>query len=346
MKRWRAWQQWLQRPQQASQDPSLSAPLLHQEQVNQLYQQAAALIQPQLQDREIATHRAGDQRGQRRGSGMDYDDSRPYHPGDDPRHMNWRLSARSGDLQMKQFREERRPLACVLLDRRRCMVFGSRQRLKITQAAAAATLATSAASLRGDQTAALILQDQLHWLEPREGRQAAFDQVHQFIAPSQPAFHSPRSEASLQQALAMLLQRLPDGSQLTLISDFADLIGDHAQTTAASLQALCSRHQVHAIHIADPAEIALPKVPLHLSHADNGSPRHVDGRDPQMQTAFERASAAWFAERKRLLTAAGASYQLRLTTASLSALATKPANNPAQQRASTQAIGPAAAASR
>lgn len=317
MKPWHAWQQWAARPRSAASDPRIDAPLLDREQVQRLYRHAAAHTLPTAQTREVANSRAGEQRGQRRGSGMDYDDSRPYQRGDEPRHMNWRLSARSGALQMKLFREERRPVACVLLDRRNRMVFGSRQRLKISQAAAAAALTSFTAALQGEQTAALILQSRPHWVAPREGHQAAFELSRQYIAPRSPAFQSTTAEASLEQALALLAERLPDGSQITLISDFADLISASGNALAPRLQALCSRHQVSAIHIADPAEQQLPDTDLRLRRADTAPPRAIDARDPPLRRAFEQASARWFAQREQLLTAAGARYQLQLTSDAL-----------------------------
>ena len=324
---WQHWQQYLKLPTplppaQATRHPRIDAPLLDHQQIQRLYQHAASHGQPAPRPREIANSRVGDQRGQRRGTGMDYDDSRPYHPGDEPRHMNWRLSARSGELQMKRFREERRPTACVLLDRRNRMVFGSRHRLKITQAAANAALTSFAAARRGDQSAALIIQHQTHWIAPRDGHPAAYELARQYLAPRQPASQSPTSEASLQQAITLLTEHLPDGSHLTLISDFADLCGeeptsDNHGLLAASLCALCSRHQVNAIHIADPTEIQLPHAKLRLSSIDGTPARRIDARDPQLRRAYEHASAHWFSEREQLLTTAGAHYRLCLTTDNL-----------------------------
>ncbi len=42
-----------------------------------------------------------------RGRGMEFDESRPYQPGDDPRSIDWRVTARSTTAYTKLFREER-----------------------------------------------------------------------------------------------------------------------------------------------------------------------------------------------------------------------------------------------
>lgn len=50
------------------------------------------------------------------GSSIDFQDHRPYVPGDDPRHIDWQAYARSGHYTMKLYREEVRPLVDIVLD--------------------------------------------------------------------------------------------------------------------------------------------------------------------------------------------------------------------------------------
>ncbi len=59
---------------------------------------------------------AGEMAGSGVGSSVDFHDQRLYAPGDDPRHINWQAFARSGDYQMKLYREEVRPELILLLD--------------------------------------------------------------------------------------------------------------------------------------------------------------------------------------------------------------------------------------
>ena len=74
------------------------------------------------------------------GSGTDYAESRVYQYGDDPRSINWRLSARSTDTFVKTFHTESRPCVSILLDQRKSMIFGTKKRLKISQALRVASL--------------------------------------------------------------------------------------------------------------------------------------------------------------------------------------------------------------
>lgn len=58
----------------------------------------------------------GNVSGSGAGSSIDFQDHRPYVPGDDPRHIDWQAYARSGQYTMKLYREEVRPLADIVLD--------------------------------------------------------------------------------------------------------------------------------------------------------------------------------------------------------------------------------------
>jgi uncharacterized protein (DUF58 family) len=59
---------------------------------------------------------AGARARQRRGPGSTLHDIRPYRPGDDPRRIHWRTSARTGDLVLKVTAEEDRPRVRLLVE--------------------------------------------------------------------------------------------------------------------------------------------------------------------------------------------------------------------------------------
>ena len=57
------------------------------------------------------------------GSSIDFQDHRPYLPGDDPRYIDWRAYARTGSYIMKLYREEVSPLVDLVLDVSASMFF-------------------------------------------------------------------------------------------------------------------------------------------------------------------------------------------------------------------------------
>ncbi len=90
-----------------------------------------------------------------RGRGMEYAESREYVVGDDARHIDWRLSARTGRAHTKLFQAERDRLTLIVADTAPSLYFGTRVRFKSVQAARAGALAAWAALRDGDRIAAL-----------------------------------------------------------------------------------------------------------------------------------------------------------------------------------------------
>jgi len=75
-----------------------------------------------LQQLKIHTRKAflgsrqGSHKSIRKGHGLEFDDYRPYSPGDDFRHIDWGVYGRSDRLYVRQFREEQDLNIAVLLD--------------------------------------------------------------------------------------------------------------------------------------------------------------------------------------------------------------------------------------
>ncbi len=117
-----------------------------------------------------------------RGRGMEFDESRPYQPGDDPRSIDWRVTARSTTAYTKLFREERERPVLVCVDLRSNMHFATRGCFKSVNASRAAALISWAAHHRGDRLGGLIFGDTTHReLKPRLGRRAALRFVHELV---------------------------------------------------------------------------------------------------------------------------------------------------------------------
>jgi len=197
-----------------------------------------------------------------KGRGMEFDESRPYQPGDDPRNIDWRVTARSTEAYTKLFREERERPVLVVADLRSNMHFATRGYFKSVTASRAAALIAWAAHHRGDRLGGLIFGDTSHReLRPRLGRLAALRYLHELVEhrdwPDPADIHPATDEttvAALTQAMAALRRVSRPGSLVVIISDFVGLT-----TTAKAYIAGVARHsEVLAVIVSDPLERELP----------------------------------------------------------------------------------------
>jgi uncharacterized protein (DUF58 family) len=229
------------------------APLLTAADIAELAGQANLLMRVPL--REVHDHHAGDWASRWLGRGLDFEESRLYSLGDDIRDMDWRTTARTGRPHLKIYREERQPTVHLVVDRGPTMRFGTRKRLKVTQAARVAAILAFAASGQNGAIGATLWDREDTTLAARHGRLAAVALIEQAAAPCPPP-SDPAATDSLRQAdrLAMLEAILPRGARLVLIGDFAWLASEHV----AALAQLAARFDVWAIQIVDAAERALP----------------------------------------------------------------------------------------
>ncbi len=76
---------------------------------------------------------AGEFAGSGTGASMDFQDHRSYSPGDDPRHINWQAYARTGQVTMKLFREEIRPVVDIVFDASPSMFFTPEKKKRSTE---------------------------------------------------------------------------------------------------------------------------------------------------------------------------------------------------------------------
>lgn len=191
-----------------------------------------------------------------RGRGMEFDESRPYQPGDDPRSIDWRVTARSTTAYTKLFREERERPVLVCVDLRANMHFATRGCFKSVNASRAAALIAWAAHHRGDRLGGLIFGDTTHReLKPRLGRRAALRFVHQLAEhPDWRQGETNVDASALTQALSSLRRVARPGSLVVVISDFIGF--DRA--AQSYLSSVARHNEVLAVSLSDPLERELP----------------------------------------------------------------------------------------
>jgi uncharacterized protein (DUF58 family) len=195
------------------------APLLDSDELAQLVRRIR--IQQGLPYSRESYHRqAGDFRSAYLGSGLDFEEARPYQSGDDVRGMDWRTTARTTKPHIKVYRETHQPVLHVVIDRGPSMRFGTRTRLKVTQAARVAAILGLGAARANTCIGATIWQPDTVTLTCRNGAVGAQQLIQAVIAPCPPLIDPGAAMMPLPVLLDRLDRQLPRGSNVVLISDF------------------------------------------------------------------------------------------------------------------------------
>lgn len=182
------------------------------------------------------------------GFSVEFTEYRQYTQGDDPRHMDWKLYARSDRYYIKRFEDETNLRCLMLLDTSRSMNFGS---TGYSKSEYARTLAATLAYFLNSQRDAVGL--------------ATFSsEIDDFIPPRYRVGHLRRMLVSLERAaegtsthlakpLEQVAERLNKRGMLVLISDLLAPL----ETLELSLGSLAARGQeVIVFHVLDPEELA------------------------------------------------------------------------------------------
>lgn len=175
------------------------------------------LRQLQLQTRYPVEHLlAGEYRSVFKGRGMDFDEIRPYEPGDDVRTLDWNVTARTGKPHIKRYIEERELAVWFLIDTSASCRTGHGERTKWDAIHEITALLTLSATRNNDRTGLILFSDRIEQIiPPRKGRLHAMRLLHDLIQAD------PRGRKSdLQPALDALAHLARRRSLTFLISDF------------------------------------------------------------------------------------------------------------------------------
>ena len=251
--------------------------------------------------RQVADVMAGAYLSVFKGRGMEFDEVRPYVPGDDVRSIDWNVTARTGEPHVKRFVEERELTVMLLVDVSASQDFGSGRRSKLEAAVELSALLALSAVENGDKVGMLLFHGGADlYIPPRKGGKHALRIVREVLARGQDVAEGPaqratfvdiprlvrrwwkrlqdvrgskRRSTSIAAALEFCRQVLPRRAVLFLISDFLD--DGYLQV----LRHANRKHDVVAALITDPREAEMPPAGLvTLEDAETGRTRLVDTR--------------------------------------------------------------------
>jgi uncharacterized protein (DUF58 family) len=243
----------------------------------------------------------GDYRTLMRGSGLDLADLREYQPHDDVRHIDWNVTARLNQPHVRVFTEDREMTAWFLLDLSPSISFGPEGHAKRDILTGFVAVLSRLITRHGNRVGALLYggaTDQAERgvdavLPPRSSRAHVLHLVHRLLAggaKAPPGRTSGGGATELDRLLRAGLSSVRRRSTVFVVSDFISAPG-----WDKPLAQLAQRHDVVAVRVLDPLELALPDVGLiTLRDAESGEQLQVDTHD----AAFRRRFALLAAERE------------------------------------------------
>lgn len=204
-----------------------------------------------------------------RGRGMDFDQVRAYQAGDDARSIDWRVTARTGEVHTKVFHEERERPIFIMVEQSLHLFFASTGCFKSVLAAQVASLFAWAGLQHNDRVGGLVFADGLLQHIPAHRKQHSVLQLLQAIASANQALQTPMHSAipnplpaALQQARRLTRQ----GGLIILICNERHLNEENSQL----LRRLAEHTELILVPISDPLEHRLP----HLAHASFNMGEH------------------------------------------------------------------------
>ena len=209
---------------------------------------------------EIRTRRlvddsyAGEYHSIFKGRGMEFDEVRPYQIGDEIRTVDWNVTARTGELFVKRYVEERELTVMLLVDASASENFGSVGRFKRELAAELTAVLSFAATTNNDRVGLVIFTDQIELIiPPQKGRRHVLRLIRELLA-----FEPKSTGTDLKMALDTVNQILKRKSIIFLVSDMLTATDNYSR----ELTVTNKRHDLIGIDLSDPLEMNIENVGL------------------------------------------------------------------------------------
>jgi len=202
-----------------------------------------------------------------KGRGMNFEEVRPYTPGDEIRAIDWNVTARTGEPYIKKFTEEREMTVMIVLDVSSSGDFGSVEASKRELAAEVAAILAFSAIHNNDKVGLLLFSDRVElFIPPKKGRLHILRLIREMLF-----FQPAGCGTDLAGALEYLNKVVTRRAVLFVISDF--LTPDFSRPLTVTAR----RHDMVALPIVDPVEEELPDVGvILLEDPETGEQIEVD----------------------------------------------------------------------
>ena len=240
-----------------------------------------------LTNRLIDDQLSGDYHSSFKGQGVEFDEVRPYTPGDDVRTIDWNVTARTGMPFIKRFSEERELTILFLVDVSGSQSYGSQRRSKMELAAEVTALLALTAIRNQDKIGLVLFSDKIvKYIPPRKGRDSVMRLVREVLAAEDGA----EGATDISEALRFLNGVQKRRAVVFLVSDFISS-GTAREEGESSferlLRATAHHHDLVCVPVSDPAERTLPDIGLvEIEDPETGELLLVDTSSAKVRREF------------------------------------------------------------
>ena len=198
----------------------------------------------------VEGYMAGEHRSPYRGFAIEFAQHREYAPGDDVRHLDWKVLGRTDRHYIKQYEQETNFVAHVLVDSSESMAYGSSETTKFDYARAVAACLSYLVFQQRDAVAlGLFRHDIVDYLPRSDNRSQLFEITSRLAAAKA------EGKTDVPEVLHDLAARVKRKGIIVIISDFLD---DEDAVLHGIEHLRFQGHEVVGIHLVDPFEREFP----------------------------------------------------------------------------------------
>lgn len=218
---------------------------------------------------EITTKKAvddllsGQYRTQFKGQGMQFSDFREYYPGDDIRHIDWKVTARTQSAHLKKFEEERELTVYFAVDVSASSFIGSQEKTKLEIMAELVALIGFAAARNQNKVGMVLFSDRIEKHYPPQKNKSHVLRLLSELIGAEPA----GKKTSISVAVDYLDKVHRHSGVVFLLSDFFDESWD------SRIHLLRKKQDLILLRIQNPLDMKWPKMGFwNMRDAETGEP--------------------------------------------------------------------------
>ena len=233
-----------------------------------------------------------------KGSGIDFDDLRPYQYGDDHRSINWNISAKEDKIYTNTYKEDKEQSVFFLVDVSQSQHIGKEEN-KINISKEIASVLTISALNTNSQVGILCFSDQKElFIQSKKGASHGYRIIKNLYELNQKS-----KKTNISSMIKFFMNTVKKKSLVILISDFIDKDYDK------NMGALAKKHDVVCLHIYDDYETNIPNLGIiELEEKENNFRKWVNTSSSSFKKLSDNLFISKPEELKKKMNAIGINY--------------------------------------